>query len=171
MVLWKQVKPSKMRIDAFRLEFLSALKKAGREVVKDFEKTVATWNKKPAFLVAVSLTGPGPILEVYTEDEIYKYVSRGTKPHLIWAGYYTGKSDHKVLAFPSSSTPKTRPGFIGSGAGSRSKSTTYRPYVQHKGIKARKFEEAIAKGRMSWFKKEMEAAMRRAAQKSGHATT
>jgi hypothetical protein len=169
MILMKTIKPARLKESAFRLEFLNAMRKAGTVIKQqDFEKTTATWKHKPKFESVVSLTGPGPVLLVGTDDEIYGYVSRGTKEHAIWAGIYTGKSSKKVLAFPSRSTPKTRPGVIGSGAGSRGKVDTFRPYVMHPGTKPRKFEEAIRKKREKWFKRQMEMAMKRAAAKSGH---
>jgi len=167
-IVFKQIKPPKMKNDALRLELLNAMRKAGTVIKGDFEKTTATWKRKPKFETIISLTGPGPVVVVGTDDEIYNYVSGGTKPHEIWAGIYTGRSNKKALAFPARSSPKTKPGFIGSFGGSRSSETVVRPYVNHPGTKARKFEETIQKRRQKWFKGEMEKAMKRAAMASGY---
>ena len=168
-LVYKSIKPKRLKQDALRLTLLNEMRKVGTQMKADFEKTTATWTHKPKFEVVVSLTQPGPTLLVFTDDEIYGYVSKGTKPHLIFAGIYTGKSDKKALAFPSKSSPKTRPGVIGSSAGSRGGTTVVRPYVSHPGTKPRKFEEAIQKIWMKKFKRQMEAAMKKAVQQSGFA--
>jgi len=167
-IVIKQIKPAALKQDAMRLELLNAMRKAGTQIKKDFEATTRTWEHKPKFEVVISLTGPGPVVLVDTDDEIYGYVSKGTKPHEIWAGIYTGKSNKKTLAFPARSTSKTKPGFIGSFGGSRSSQTVVRPYVNHPGTKARNFDETIQKRRQTWFKGEMEKAMAKAAKASGY---
>ena len=106
-LLIKEIKPSKLKVDAIRLELLNEMRKVGTEVKKDFEKTTKTWKHKPKFVQSISLKPPGPELFVYTEDEIYMFVDEGTKPHLIFAGIYTGKSNKKALAFPSKFGAKT----------------------------------------------------------------
>ncbi len=164
----KEIKPSKLRVDAMRLVLLNAVRKTGTGIKADFEKTTATWKNKPKFEQQISLSG-GPQVEIYTTDEIYGYVDQGTKPHEIWAGYYTGKSDKKVLAFASKSTPKTKPGVIGSFGGSSGKVDTFRPYVQHPGGAPRNFSKEIQKQWTPKFKRRMEKAMKQAAQASGHA--
>ena len=168
-LVFKEIKAKRLKVDAFRLHLLNEMRKVGTEIKADFEKTTATWEHKPKFTVDVSLTRPGPQVMVGTDDEIYGYVSGGTKPHDIFAGIFTGKSRKRALAFPASSTPKTRPGQIGSWPGSRGGDTVVRPYVRHPGTKPRKFEEAIAKKWKPKFKRRMEAAMKQAVQKSGHA--
>ena len=168
-ILIKEIKPSRLKVDAMRLELLNAMRKVGTDVKKDYEKTTKTWKHKPKFEVSVSLKPPGPTLIVETDDEIYGYVDKGTRPHLIFAGIYTGRSSKRALAFPSKFGAKTRPGVIGSSAGSSGGPTVIRPYVQHPGTKARGFEEAIAKIWTPKYKRQMERAMSRAAKASGHA--
>ena len=174
-IVYKSIKPSRLKEDALRLELLNEMRKVGTQMKADFEKTTKTWKNKPKFEIMVSLTQPGPTLLVFTENEIYGYVSKGTgiyaggQPYEIWAGIYTGKSNKKALAFSGSFSPKTRPGVIGSSGGSSGGKKVVRPYVVHPGIKPRGFEEAIQKKWKPKFKREMEAAMRKAIQKSGHA--
>lgn len=167
-LVYKLIKPQTLKVDIFRLYFLNALRQAGRDIMKDFEKTTATWKNKPTFEIQISLSG-GLQVEVYTEDEIYRYVDKGTEPHDIWPGFYTGKSDKKVLAFSSTFSPKTIPGVIGSGPGSRGKVDTFRPYVEHPGTKARNFSEEIQKKWQTIFKTRMEQALKQARLASGHA--
>ena len=168
-IVYKEIKPSRLKIDALRLTLLNEMRKAGTAIKQDFEKTTATWSKKPRFEVQISLVG-GPTVLVGTDDEIYGYVDRGTEPHEIWAGFYTGKSNKKTLAFASSSTPKTKPGVIRSFPGSRGKIDVFVPYVaKHPGTKARGFSKEIAKQWKPKFKRRMEKAMAQAAKASGHA--
>jgi len=168
MILMKSIKPKRMKVDALRLELLTKLNKVARDIKKDFEKTTETWERKVEFEVLKSLKG-GPSLMIATDDEIYGYVNNGTKPHMIWAGIYTGKSTAKVLAFPGTYTAKTMPGVIGSNPGGSSGKMIFRPYVHHPGTKARHFDRTIRDKWRSNYKRRMEGAMRRAAEKSGHA--
>lgn len=167
MILTKTIKPSRLRDDALRLELLNAMRDVGRKVKKDFEATTKTWERKPEFEMLISLVG-GPTVLVGTDDEIYRYVNEGTKPHPIFAGVYTGKSDKKVLAFPSIFRPKTTPNVIGSGPGFKGGDTVFRPYVDHPGTKPRNFSKIIKKKWEKQYKRRMEQAMREAAKKSGH---
>ena len=169
MIVMKSIKPARLKSDAFRLEMLNEMRKAGTEIKKDFAKTTATWEHKPKFEVLVSLTGPGPVVLVGTDDKVYRYVSEGTrKNYPIWAGIYTGKSNKKVLAFRGTFRAKTVPRVLGSGPGFKGGALVLRPYVIHPGIKAREFDVMIQKMWEAKFKRCMEAAMVRAAAKSGH---
>jgi len=167
-LVFKEIKPQRLRIDAMRLALLNPMRKVGTGIKSDFEKTTATWDHKVKFERQISLAG-GPHVEIFTTDEIYGYVDKGTKPHDIWAGFYTGKSDKKVLAFASKSTPKTKPNVIGSFSGSRGRVDTFRPHVRHPGGKPRNFSKEITKKWQPRFKRRMEKAMSQAAKASGHA--
>lgn len=162
MIVTKAIKPAKLKDEAMRLALLNAMRECGRDIQKDFEKTTATWKHKPKFESLISLTGPGPVVVVGTNDEIYGYVNEGTREHIIEA-----KPGH-VLAFPSAFTPKTSPGVLGSSAGSSGGETVFTPYVLHPGTKARDFDKAIQKLWESKFKTRMEQAMKDAAKASGH---
>ena len=169
LVLTKTIKPKKLQDKAMRLALLNAMDKFGTVVKKDFQGTTSTWKHKPVFEVQRSLRqAAGPILFVFTQDKIYGYVDKGTRPHEIWAGYYTGKSEHKTLAFPSAFTPKTTPGSLKSGPGSSGGDTVFTPYVEHPGSKPRGFTKIIAKEDLPKYKRAMEAAMKAARQASGN---
>ncbi len=175
LILTKTIKPQRLKDKAMRLTLLAAMKKFGTVVKKDFQGTTKTWTHKPKFESVISLTGPGPVLLVGTDDERYRWISDGTglwgpkkKRYPIWAGYYTGKSDKKVLAFPSMSTPKTQPGSLKSGAGSKGEVDTFRAMVMHTGIKPRDFSGQIKKLETPKYKRAMEAAMRKARDVSGN---
>ena len=160
---FKQIKPKRFKGSAAINVLTGAARKAGNEIKKDFEKTTATWSTKVQFNVVYRVKGGGPEVFVFTDSEIYGYVNDGTRPHLIFP------VRAKALAFASGYTAKTSPGVIGSGAGGPSGSTVVRPYVEHPGTEARKFDQVIGEQWESKFKRRMEDAMRRAARATGHA--
>lgn len=161
--VFKVIKPSRLKDDAMRLELLNAMRRMGTKIKADFESTTATWSHKPRFEVMVSLTQPGPTVVVDTNDEIYRYVAEGTKPHVIRPRTPGGR-----LAFPGTYRAKTTPGVIGSQAGGGSGETRFARVVNHPGTEARNFHKLIAKKWQPKFKREMEDAMRTVAAKSGH---
>jgi hypothetical protein len=170
VVLVKLIKPKRFKDDEVKRILRNAVRRAGTQVVNDFKLTTATWDHMVEWIVRthISQTLPSPSIEVWTEDPIYRYVDEGTKPHPIFAGIYTGKSDKKALSFPSAFAPKTKPRVLGSGAGMKGGPLTVVPYVQHPGTEAREFSKMIVEKRTPWFKREMEDALREAVQASGH---
>lgn len=168
VIVAKSIKASRLKDDAMRLKLLNAMRKDNTETKRDFESTTATWEHEVKFQSEISLALGGPASYVWTDDEIYRYVDLGTRPHEIWAGFYTGKSDKKVLAFPSAFAPKTTPNVLGSQAGSSGGPTVFTPYVQHPGTKPRNFSKLIQKKAEPRFKRNMEQGMREAARASGH---
>jgi len=163
VVLFKEIKPSRLRVDVLRLELLNAIRKVGRATRREFEATTKNWKHQVKFEMLISLKD-GPTALVETGDEIYGYVDQGTRPHTI-----RPKKPGGVLAFPSVSVPKTRPGSLKSGRGKRGGPTVFTREVRHPGGKARGFSKQIKKKMLPRFKREMERAMVKAAKKSGHA--
>lgn len=108
-----------------------------------FKKTTSSWNTDVKFIVDGPKGGEGA---VGTDNDIYGYVARGTRPHLI-----TPKRG-KVLVFGEGTyKPKSRPGILGArrvGTGLRGAGGVARPVfakrVHHPGTKARGFEEEVA---------------------------
>jgi hypothetical protein len=151
-----------------RLALLNGIRAVGRDVRKDYKRTTKTWEHQPEFEIIISLVG-GPTVLVATDDEIYRYVDEGTKPHDIWAGAYTGKSNKKTLAFPGTFSAKTIPGVLDARSGSSGGDTVFTPYVRHPGTKARGFSKIIEKKWTPKFKRYMEQTMRDVRRASGHA--
>jgi len=164
MTVFKIIKPKRLKDKDMRLELLNAMRKVGRKIKLDFEKTVENWSDKPEFELLISLTGPGPVAAVVTDSEIYRYVDKGTDPHIIVP------VNAKVLHFTTGYRAKTQPGFIGTvaGGGSYDGEEVFAKYVLHPGTEAREFEKTIAEKWRKAFRSEMEEAMKRAVQKSGH---
>lgn len=167
VLLLKEINPKRLKADVFRLEFLTELNKIRREVKKDFEKTTATWKEQPKFEAEISLMHPGPTVLVGTDDEIYNYVDRGTKPHIIRPKRRGGK-----LAFtwggPGSYRAKTKPRTLASYPGGATGATTVLPIVHHPGTEAREFSQTIAEVWKSKYKRRMEAALKKGVQKCEH---
>jgi hypothetical protein len=168
-LVFKQIKPQRLQLEAMRAALLRGATVVANGIEDDYKKTVKTWKKKPNFEKIIDLGPPITIL-VGTDNEIYKYADEGTKgPYPIFAGIFTGKSSKKALAFSSQFTPKTIPGVIGSSAGAIGAVDTFRPFVEHPGIKARNFSKEIEKKWQKRFKREMEKAMSNVRKASGHA--
>ena len=127
----------------------NALDGAAKGAQVDFKTTTATWDHQPAF----DIQQPSDDQRVVgTDDDIYSFVSGGTRPHIIVA-------HGKGLAFPGGGfRPKTRPRSIGSNKGSKGGAIIVRPRVQHPGTEAREFEQTIAE---KW-QKELPITMQRA---------
>lgn len=156
-------KPFKEKL--FLAQFEAGMQEVAKELDADFQKTYATWKRKPIFTKKVTTTKSSIDGVVETADEIYTYVSAGTKPHII------EPKKAKALAFNVGGTPKTTPKVIGSGAGSPGTGPVFAMKVHHPGTKARLFDKAIAKKMQKPFKLTMERALKRAVQMSGHKLT
>src|SRR3990172_9019509 len=115
-------------IDQARLqrELRDALDHTANIVRDDFQKTVKTWEHKPSFRKeGPRLTGTGLEVSVSTNQEIYTYVTRGTRPHLI----RTRRA--RRLRFQTGFKAKTRPRGISSRAGGASGPPAFSPAAQH----------------------------------------
>jgi hypothetical protein len=108
---------------------------AADAVKQDFEKTVKGWEHPVTF----AITTQGADRVITTDDEIWGYVDAGTRPHVIVA------KRARVLRFATGGSPKTAPGRITSGGGSKGGAVVFRPRVNHPGTKARLFSQQIAK--------------------------
>ena len=168
VLLVKTIKPSRLREDKLRLELLNAIRKVGRATRREFEATTKNWKHKVKFEMLISLKD-GPTALVATDDKIYGYVDEGTGQAAGHGGKYPIRPKRaKALAFPSVSVPRTRPGSLVSGAGSKGGKTVFAKEVWHPGIKPRDFTGQIKKKMLPRFRREMEKAMVEAARKSGH---
>lgn len=172
VVVFKQIKPQRFKDEEFHRIIRNAMRRVGNRMVKDFERTTTTWESQPKFKVSTHAghTLENPVsTEVWAESDVWNWIDKGTRPHEIWAGWYTGKSDKKVLAFPSMFTPKSVPGKLDAQAGDSGGETVFRPYVEHPGIEPRRWTEEIFKIWQPRFKAEMESAMSEFSRKSGQA--
>jgi len=116
----------------------NALNGAALSAKADFGTTTRTWRRKPKFLIKKPKTF---IRDIYTINEIYLFVSGGTRSHPIPA-----RRGGRLAFFRTGFRAKTRVRYIGSNKGSRASSNFVRPkIVQHPGTKAREFDIEIQK--------------------------
>lgn len=158
----KIIKPSRLRVDAMRLQLLNDMRKVGTQIKNDFEKVTATWKTQVKFEQQISLAG-GPQVEIFTTNKIFGYVDQGTRPHVI------KPKRAKALRFQSGYKAKTTPGVIGSSAGGPFGPVVFSKGVDHPGNKPGNFSKEIQKIWTPKFKRAMEASMSKVAKASGHA--
>lgn len=137
---------------AVRAAAMAATQQAAKALVADYEKTTATWKTDVRWTVTVSANG----VLVRTDNQIWKFVDQGTRPHEIRA------KAGKALRFAQGYTAKTRPGSIIARSGSPSGDDAFARSVQHPGTKARGFTTRLrAKWKEKW-PKDMQAAITKA---------
>lgn len=137
-------------IGRLRTALEDGLEDSAQKVYTNLQKPTSTWQTKVAFQIKAIANGR----TISTSNEIYGYVSGGTRPHVIRA------KNARYLNFPSASSPKTSPGSLDSGAGSRGPADTFRRQVFHPGTEARKFDEAAAKIARVEYPKRMQEAVK-----------
>ena len=162
MIVWKQIKPARLNEPGMRRAILSAMQETGKEIKKDFDRTTVTWKSRPEFEIVMSIT-KGLELFVWTDNEIYGYVSEGTEEHVILP------VNAKALRFREGYHAKTKPRVIQSFSGGPFGKVVFAAGVIHPGTEAREFAQVIQKKWQPRFKRRMEKAMGEARQASGHA--
>lgn len=123
-----------------------------------FKRTTNTWQTPVEFVVDGPENGIGA---VGTDNDIYGYVSRGTRPHLI-----TPKNASVLVWEAGKYTAKTRAGVLGSRSTGLKPSggvgqAVFAKVVHHPGTQARAFEEAVAKMLQPVLTREVTAAILR----------
>jgi hypothetical protein len=115
-------------------------------VDSNFKFTVKTWKRKVKFHKSKASRVRGTVEgSVTTGDEIYGYVTMGTKRHFV-------RPRHKsLLRFQTKYRAKTRPRIVGSRAGGASGPWAFSKGHWVKGIEAREFQTEIAKRRQRNF--------------------
>lgn len=153
-IVFKEIKPSRLKEKALIAPLLAGMKKTGKEIEVDYKKTTKTWRNKPVFEILSDLNPKGPEVLVGTDSLIYKFLDEGTSVR-----YALMTDDFQ---------PKTEPGIIGSSSGKGGL-----VYVDRRrprpGIKARGFSPIIQKKFQPRFKRLMEQAMKIGRKASGHA--
>ena len=111
---------------------------AEREMLRRYRRTAHTWKHKPAFETIKEITPTSIAVMVGTDDDVYKFVDKGTRPHIIEPrrfGY--------PLRFQIGYQAKTIPGILGSNKGGAFGPERRAMKVHHPGTEARGFSEQI----------------------------
>jgi hypothetical protein len=122
------------------------------DITKEFLKTTRTWNTKPAWQYEHRKSQHELSSRVYTSSKIYGYVSGGTRV--------------RYARMTPNFQAKTVANWIGSRAGRGGFLGMSR--VPLPGIKARKFDEAIAKAWQPKMQAKLNPFLIKAARASGH---
>lgn len=157
MKLKLKAKISKKLFDAtaFEAAVETGLDVSVAKVQQSFLKTVQTWKSGRSFKFAPEKRRFQRIIG--TDSEQYARVTEGTKPQTI------RPKRRKFLRFTVPFGPKTQPGVIGSTSGSRGGTVVFARVVNHPGIKARKFEDAIAEEAEGYLAQDVQQAINDAA--------
>jgi hypothetical protein len=122
--------------DGMQRAISNTLRATAEDAQVDFQRTVATFSKKPTFTVRrdgdFSWT-------VSTDNQIYFWLTYGTRPHIIRPVNATR------LAFAANYQRKTIPNVIASRPGGASGPTVYATEVMHPGTEATNHDMAIAR--------------------------
>lgn len=160
VVRLKPIVPGKLlNVATMQREIDRAVFKTLQAGSTEFKKTTRTWETVVVFVI----DGPNNFRgSVGTNSDIYNYVARGTRPHLItpkrgkflsWeSGTYRAKSTPGVLGSKSAGLIPT--GGVGQAIFARS--------VRHPGTKARGYEQAVAKRLQLVFERNVTAAILKA---------
>lgn len=165
MIKAKVIKPhTPFKPGVFREEIKIELATIEAGMLKDFEKTVASWDHEVEFKTTTTVTPSQVSATVKTSDPIYRYVDQGTKKHII------RPRKARMLRFQSKYKAKTEPHVISSHAGGPSGKEVFATVVHHPGTDARYFARDIQAKWQPKMKKQIEQAIARAARKSGHSS-
>ncbi len=137
---------------------IAAVNSSLEVIERDFKRTTRTWEHKVEFtLIKASMSGAGLEGAVGTDDDVFNFVDKGTKAHLIVP------RTAEALAFQAGKyAPKTSPNVIGSHAGGSSGGIIYASYVDHPGIEARNFTDEIASRRQGMLESRVSDAIMKA---------
>ena len=165
MLIVKQIHPNKFKDKAITEALEKEAQAIANDIVLEFTLATATWKHQPKYEKIVQV-GPSSIeILVGTDDEIFGYVDKGTRPHMI----YPVKA--KALAFPSIFVPKSTPGALVSGAGFSGGATVFAGAVHHPGTKPRNITKQIHRMFSQKTRRRMEKALSNGVKASGHAIT
>jgi hypothetical protein len=154
--LVKGLKPAKLRVNQVRLNILNALRKEGKIVKRELEKTTATWKgAKPTFEIAIGLTGQDAIVLIGPGGnpegaQKWVWLDEGTKKN-----YPIVAKNAPFLVFRDGRgfKPKTKVKTFASGPGANTGAIVSKKKVTHPGIDAREWSIEIVKRRKKPFTK------------------
>jgi len=160
--LAKPLKPSKLKVKDVRLRILNELRKEGRAVKRELEKTTATWEgTKPTFTFAIGLTTGDAIVLVGPAGnpkgaQKWVWLDEGTKPHTIKAKNAPNLTFRHGSGFKAKTKVKT----FSSGPGANTGPWIRKKEVKHPGIEPREWSEEVAKLRQKQFARRLSKAAR-----------
>lgn len=172
-VYFDPIIPAPFNEGVIRVWWLNEGRKIATAIKKDFERTVKTWDSKPRFEKRVGFTKNKLTIKVWTIDQKYAWVSKGTKakprvargvgPGLIGKG----AKALKIVPYIAKTTGESldaRPG------GAQEGPIIFRRYALNAGeIKPRKFDDLVYEEWEDEFGESLQVALNSAAEKTGYA--
>ena len=137
----RKLTPKPLRLNAMYQPLVDVVRQLGPDLQKDMAKIVRTWDTKPKFEVRTHATLSANRLDVTvdTDDQRFIWISEGTKAH------WVPKRGVATMVFQRYKA-KTRVLFVGSQSGGRyGRFIIRRGRWKVSGIKARKYDEALAR--------------------------
>jgi hypothetical protein len=155
---WKVIKVDLPDINAMLKPFKGEMAHYLEIVEKKFKSSASTWSHDPGFVVENKVKGFGAsfkvVGEVYTEDDVYRYLNDGTSV--------------RYATMTKNFSPKTKPGRISARAGSGGLHYVSRGRPRP-GIKARNWDVLIADGTERNLRLAFNRAIEKSAKASRHA--
>lgn len=122
------------------------MRQEARNVQREYEQTVRTWKNQPDF----EIEEKDKNIYVNTDDKVYGYVDKGTRPHIIKPKNPGYPLRFNTVGFRSKSVPQK----LIARAGSPAKPPEARPmFVKHPGNDPRRFTVLIRKRSQARFAK------------------
>lgn len=161
MIKATAILPVRFDPDAFSREMIKEMEKLNKDIKKDFTLTVGTWDHKPRFTSRVNVSQG--LIEGHTRTA---RMHGGKPPELI---YYFLNQGTKVrfAKLTEDFEPKSRVRVIGSFPGRGGLDSV--DHIGRPGIKARRWNEAIATKHKARLAFRLRVALRNGAKASGHA--
>lgn len=147
------IRPRKKFVDAgvARRNIERAQMRAANKILQDLESFTTDWESPVRF----TAERQGEVVVVGTRDMRFRFVDRGTRPHVITPRRAT------FLRYPGGFRPKTAPGRITSTYGGKSGPYVFHRKVYHPGAAPRRVTQAIAQKHKRTLYNEVVAAIDR----------
>lgn len=155
-IFWKPIGGAKIDSSKFRKIVREEAMSIAADMMLDLMVATATWKHNVKFKRIVDAKTDIVTIVVGSDDKIWGFVNQGTKEHIVLP------RNKPMLWFRNTYTAKTIPGVLTSKPGGASGIWVSSKGTIPKGIKPRKFDEALQKRWKTKFPKRIEAVVTRA---------
>lgn len=162
MIRFSVLRPKPIKDRDMTSALVEGMDKFAKEILKDYERTVRTWNHQVKFISDMEIRKRSIVVHTGTQDDIWNWVDRGTRRHPIFP------KRKKWLRFQPKYRRKTRVNVIGSWPGGPSGPFVFAGSVMHPGTKARNFTKVLLKRWKPKLTQMMKKQMKKAVRVSGH---
>lgn len=129
------------------------LEKEAKTIQRELGYPTKTWKRKVTFEIDHATDKQ---VQVSTDDKVYEYLDKGTKPHII-----RPKRAKRLHFFASGFVAKTRVGILNARAGRKAtKDETFAQEVHHPGIRARKWSKLVRERSKLRFQRNIQKAIK-----------